>query len=241
MREVDNRHQQSDVDRAYNQNESELITCKAILFDLDGVLVDSGECVERTWRKWALHHQLDPERVVAAAHGRRAIETVQLVAPHLRADDELRRLAASESTISEGVYEIEGAGELIRGLPDGAWAIVTSGIRDVAEFRLRLVGIPTPRVMVCGDEITHGKPDPEGYLEAARRLGRTSEECLVIEDASPGITAARAAGMRVIAVAGTYAPEQLKAADAVVQKLADVSVRQNGKELLVSAISIFEG
>jgi mannitol-1-/sugar-/sorbitol-6-phosphatase len=211
-----------------------VITCKAILFDLDGVLVDSGECVERTWRKWALAHQLDPERVVEAAHGRRAIETVRLVAPNLSADDELARLAASESTTSEGVYEIAGAREIIHTLPDNAWAIVTSGIRDVAEFRLRLVGIPIPRVMVCGDEITRGKPDPEGYLQAAKRLGRSPEDCLVIEDASAGIEAARAAGMRVIAVAGTYPPEQLTAADAVVAKLGDLAVHPDRDELHVT-------
>jgi mannitol-1-/sugar-/sorbitol-6-phosphatase len=211
-----------------------VITCKAILFDLDGVLVDSGECVERTWRKWALAHQLDPERVVEAAHGRRAIETVRLVAPNLSADDELARLAASESTTSEGVYEIAGARELIHTLPDNAWAIVTSGIRDVAEFRLRLVGIPIPRVMVCGDEITRGKPDPEGYLQAAKRLGRSPEDCLVIEDASAGIEAARAAGMRVIAVAGTYPREQLTAADAVVAKLGDLAVQTDRDELRVT-------
>jgi mannitol-1-/sugar-/sorbitol-6-phosphatase len=224
---------------AHNENESVVITCKAILFDLDGVLVDSGECVERTWRKWALAHQLDPERVVEAAHGRRAIETVRLVAPNLSADDELAQLAASESTISEGVYEIAGARALIENLPNGTWAIVTSGIRSVAEFRLRLVGIPIPRVMVCGDEITRGKPDPEGYLQAAKRLGRFSGECLVIEDASPGITAAHAAGMQVIAVAGTYQPEELTSADAVVGKLTDLSVRHDSNDLYVSAKSLF--
>jgi mannitol-1-/sugar-/sorbitol-6-phosphatase len=219
---------------AYNENESVVITCKAILFDLDGVLVDSGECVQRTWRKWALAHHLDPERVVEAAHGRRAIETVRLVAPDLKADDELARLAASESTTSEGVYEIAGARSLIESLPDEAWAIVTSGIRDVAEFRLRLVGIPIPPVMVCGDEITRGKPDPEGYLQAAKRLGRAAEDCLVIEDAPAGIEAARGARMRVIAVAGTYPPEQLTSADAVVAKLGDLAVRHAGDELYVT-------
>jgi sugar-phosphatase len=213
---------------------SEVVKCKAILFDLDGVLVDSGECVERTWRKWALTHQLDPERVVAAAHGRRAIETVRLVAPQLQADEELARLAASESTISEGVYEIAAARSLIESLPNGVWAIVTSGIRDVAEFRLRLVGIPIPRVMICGDEITHGKPDPEGYLRAAKRLGRSSEECLVIEDTPAGIDAAHAGGMRVIAVAGTYPPEELTSADAVISQLSLLSIRNERDHLYVT-------
>ena len=150
------------------------LRCRAVLFDLDGVLVDSTECVERTWREWATRHDLDPERVISLAHGRRAIETVRLVAPELSADAELTALANSEATTSEGVYEIAGARELLARLPAGSWAIVTSGIRAVAEFRLRYTGLPVPPVMVCADEITRGKPDPEGYLLAAARLGRST-------------------------------------------------------------------
>src|ERR1700704_3113915 len=110
------------------------VSCKAILFDLDGVLVDSAECVERTWRAWATLHRLDPESVIALAHGRRAIETVRLIAPELSADAELIALAASEATTSNGVYEVTGARELLELLPADAWGVVTSGIRAVAEF-----------------------------------------------------------------------------------------------------------
>ena len=197
---------------------------KAIIFDLDGVLVDSAECIERTWRAWAIRNQLDPESVIAVAHGRRAIETVQLVAPQLSAEAELDSLAASESTTSEGVYEISGARELLEMLPADKWAVVTSGIRAVAEFRLRHAGLPVPPVMICADEISLGKPDPEGYLTAAERLGYSPAECLVIEDAPAGIDSARAAGMRVIAVATTYPPRMLTGADAIVERLTDLSV-----------------
>jgi sugar-phosphatase len=199
-------------------------SCKAILFDLDGVLVDSAECVERTWREWATRHRLDPESVIAVAHGRRTIETVQLVAPQLSAEVELTSLAASESTTSEGVYEIMGARELLELLPADKWAIVTSGIRAVAEFRLRHAVLPVPRVMICADEIERGKPDPEGYLTAAARLGYFDADCLVIEDAPAGIEAARSAGMRVIAIATTYTRRRLIEADAVVERLTDLSV-----------------
>ncbi|MEO8579825.1 MAG: HAD-IA family hydrolase [Gemmatimonadales bacterium] len=201
--------------------------CKAILFDLDGVLVDSAECVERTWRRWATEHRLDPETVIAAAHGRRAIETVRLVAPELSADAELAALAASESTTSEGINEIAGARELLQALPAGRWAIVTSGIRAVAEFRLRYTGLPIPSVMICADEIAHGKPNPEGYLTAAKRLGYSPADCIVIEDTPAGIEAAHAAGMRTIAVAGTYPREQLAPADAIVDRLADMNVARD--------------
>jgi sugar-phosphatase len=186
--------------------------------------------VERTWRNWAVQHRLNPESVIAAAHGRRAIETVQLVAPELSADAELAALAASESTTSEGVYEITGARELLELLPAESWGVVTSGIRAVAEFRLRYTRLPVPSVMICADEIARGKPDPEGYLSAAERLGYSGADCIVIEDTPAGIESAHRAGMRVIAIASTYGLQNLREADAVVERLADLSVTLDGDE-----------
>jgi len=195
--------------------------------------VDSAECVERTWRRWATDHHLNPESVIALAHGRRAIETVRLVAPQLVAEAELASLAASEATTTEGVYEIVGARELLALLPAGRWAVVTSGIRAVAEFRLRYTRLPVPSVMICADEIARGKPDPEGYLNAAAGLDKSSADCLVIEDTPAGIESAHAAGMRVIAIASTYPREQLGAANAVVASLADLSVVRDGDEIRI--------
>jgi len=189
-----------------------------ILFDLDGVLVDSTECVERSWRTWAVRRGLDPERVMQVAHGRRTIETVALVAPHLSLADEVAALEGVEAQTTEGVYEIPGARELLERLPSDAWAIVTSGVRAVATLRIRHTGLPMPRVLVCADEINRGKPDPEGYLSAAARLGRAPADCVVIEDTPPGLEAARAAGMRSIGVAGTY-PASALIADLVVPSL----------------------
>ena len=189
-----------------------------ILFDLDGVLVDSTECVERSWRTWAVRRGLDPERVMQVAHGRRTIETVALVAPHLSLADEVAALEGVEAQTTEGVYEIPGARELLERLPGDAWAIVTSGVRAVATLRIRHTGLPMPRVLVCADEINRGKPDPEGYLTAAARLGRVPADCVVIEDTPPGLEAARAAGMRSIGIAGTY-PASALIADLVVPSL----------------------
>jgi mannitol-1-/sugar-/sorbitol-6-phosphatase len=208
--------------------------CRAILFDLDGVLVNSAERVEKTWRDWATRHRLDPEHVIAMAHGRRTIETVRLVAPELSTDAELAVLETSEATNPEGVYEIDGARELLQLLPASRWAVVTSGIRAVAEFRLRYTGLPVPAVMICADEITRGKPDPEGYLAAAARLGYSTADCIVIEDAPAGIESAQAAGMRTIAITTTYPREGLQAADAVVSRLADLSVRLAGDEIEIN-------
>lgn len=200
------------------------LVCKAILFDLDGVLVDSAECVERAWRSWSAQHGLNAEDVIAVAHGRRTIETVRAVAPHLDVLSEVSALELQEGMTSEGIYEIEGARELIARLPTNRWAVVTSGTRAIASFRLNLVKIPIPAVMVCADEISHGKPHPEGYLTAASRLGFQAKECVVIEDTPPGIEAAHAGGIRAIAVAATYPREALLDADAIVERLADLEV-----------------
>ena len=158
------------------------------------------------------------------AHGRRTIETVHLIAPELSADAELATLAASEATTSEGIYEIAGARELLQALPSDRWAVVTSGIRPVAEFRLRHTRLPVPSVMICADEIARGKPNPEGYLSAAARLGHSAADRIVIEDTTAGIESAHTAGMRVIAIASTYPRERLTTADAVVERLTDLSV-----------------
>ena len=203
---------------------SSLGAATAILFDLDGVLVDSAECVERTWRKWAARHGLDPDRVLQVAHGRRTVETVPLVAPHLVVADEVAALEGAESHITEGVYEVPGARELLERLPADAWAIVTSGVRSVATLRIRHTHLPMPRVLVCADEITRGKPDPEGYLTAAERLGKKPADCVVIEDTPAGLEAARAAGMPSIGIVGTYPAPALVMADLVVPSLSALPV-----------------
>ncbi len=190
----------------------------AILFDLDGVLVDSTECVERSWRKWAARHGLDADRILQVAHGRRTVETIPLVAPHLVVADEVAALEGVEAHTTEGVYEVPGARELLEGLRADAWAIVTSGVRSVATLRIRHTGLPIPQVLVCADEINRGKPDPEGYLIAAARLGRAPADCVVIEDTPAGLEAARTGGMRSIGIVGTY-PASALIADLVVPSL----------------------
>lgn len=205
-----------------------------MLFDLDGVLVDSAECVERTWHRWAEANDLNPAEVIRAAHGRRTIETIQAVAPHLVAGAEVARLAASESKETEGVYEIPGARELLNSLTDSSWAVVTSGIRAVAELRMCHTGLRAPPVLIWADEIKVGKPNPEGYLIAAARLGVEPERCVVIEDAPPGIeAAARASGMRAIGITGTYEGDALASADRIVPSVAWMEVETSGSDLQV--------
>lgn len=198
--------------------------CSAILFDLDGVLVDSTRSVARQWRLWAQENGVDPEQVLKIAHGRRTVEVVRLLAPHLPAEEEVQKLEQREAADTEGVTVMPGAADLVRSIPDGRWAVATSGTRYLATSRLRLGNLPIPRVLVSADEVVKGKPDPEPFLKGAELLGMNAEECLVIEDAPAGIRAAHAGGMKVIALPSTYPVSELQEADAVVQELQKIRV-----------------
>jgi sugar-phosphatase len=200
-----------------------MFVCQAVLFDLDGVLVDSKISVERIWRKWTLKHGIDYDRLIAIAHGRRSIETIREIAPHLDAVAEAQRVDLAEANDPEGIVAVPGALELLNTLPADRWAVVTSGERVLAEARLRFAGLPFPPLMISGDLVTQGKPHPEGYLKAAERLSIAPEQCVVIEDAPIGIRAARAAGMSAIALSTTFTPEHLQEADICIPSLEAVA------------------
>jgi sugar-phosphatase len=202
--------------------------CAAILFDLDGVLVDSTGSVGRQWRIWARERGIDEEKVIAIAHGVRAVEVVRTVAPHLDAEAEVRSLEKREAADHDGVSVMPGAVDLVRSIPEGRWGVVTSGSRYLATARLRLAGVPVPRVMITADDVVNGKPHPEPYLKGAESLGVNPGECLVIEDAPAGIRAAHAGGMKVIGLTSTYQASALGEADFVVAKLAQIHVVTDG-------------
>ena len=207
-----------------------IFNCSAILFDLDGVLVDSTRSVSRLWRRWATENSIDPEKVLAIAHGVRTVEVVQRLAPHLDVEAEVQRIERRESEDTDGVAVMPGATDLIRSIPDGRWCVVTSGTRLLAAARLRLAGLPTPRVLVTADEVSNGKPHPEPYLKGAQLLGFDPVDCLVIEDAPAGIQSAHAGGMKAIGLASTFPASELHEADAVVSALQQIRVGvQDGK------------
>lgn len=207
-----------------------ILACDAILFDLDGVLIDSSACITRNWAAWAAPHGINVAAIMAVAHGVRSIETIREVAPHLDAEAEAARLLALEVADTDGVIAMPGAHSLLASLPDGAWTIVTSGNRELAAARLAAVGLPVPAQMVTADDVTQGKPAPEPYLLGARRLGVATDRCLVVEDAPAGIQAGRSAGIRVLGVASTHTPEDLLAngVTAVANRLADIAVGDAG-------------
>lgn len=213
-------------------------TCDALAFDLDGVLVDSTAVVERTWRRWAEAHGFDFEAVMRIAHGRPARDTVRLVAPQLDAESEAARLAAEEAHETNGLIRIDGAAQLVNSLPNGRWAVATSGTRQIALTRLTYAGVLVPAVLVTADDVERGKPDPEAYVLAAKGLGVPPERVVVIEDTPAGIKAGQAAGMRVIAVATTYPREELEQGDVVIQRLSDIRISADGGRSGFFAISI---
>lgn len=202
----------------------------AVLFDMDGVLVDSWESIRRHWRAWAERHRLDVEAVMAQVHGKAGLDIIRATAPHLDAERETLLLAELEAADTEGVRRIDGADRLLAGLPAGRWAVVTSARENVARSRLQAVCLPVPEVLVTASEIRRGKPAPDGYLLAAERLGFAPESCLVVEDSPAGVEAAHRAGMKVIAVLSTHSAEELPESDAVAARLEDlqVTVRPDG-------------
>ena len=190
-----------------------------LLFDLDGTLVDSRAVVERQWRRLCERLGLDFAELLAVLHGVRSADVIRAFAPDADVEAEAAALDAAEQEDTEGLEVVLGAPELLARLAPGSWAVVTSGHRTLAEGRLRAVGLPVPAVMVCGDEVENGKPDPEGYLTAAKLLGAAPVSCVVVEDAPAGVQAARAAGMRVIGITTTHPASALADASLVIDDL----------------------
>jgi len=190
------------------------ITCGALLFDLDGVLVDSTPAVVRVWTKWAVAHGFDPEEVVRRAHGRPSIATIREYLPHADYEAENRKVEHGELNDLDGVVPLPGARELLEALPADRWTIVTSCTRALAQARLRAAGLPIPERFVTCDDVKNGKPNPEPYLKGAFFLGLPATDCVVVEDAPAGIRAGKAASARVIACRTTSSEPELKAAGA---------------------------
>jgi sugar-phosphatase len=185
------------------------IFCAGLLFDMDGVLVDSTPAVARVWTRWAARHGFDAAEVVHRAHGRPSITTVREYLPngdHLAENKEIER---DEITDLDGVVPLPGALELLSALPRQRWTIVTSCSRRLAEVRLKTSGLPRPEVFVTSSDIQNGKPAPDPYLKGAEVLGFAPRDCVVVEDAPAGVRSGKAAGARVVALRTTMTEEEL--------------------------------
>lgn len=210
---------------------------KGILFDIDGTLIDSTATVEGSWGTWANEYGVDYDEVLKVCHGRRTEDVVaQFVAPRHRVAATARQLALQELADLEGVLALPGARRVLDALPRSHWAAVTSGPRSLMAARLAAAQLPAPKVLIGAEDVSTGKPSPDGYLKAAAALGFDVQECLVVEDAPAGVGAGRAAGAQVLAVTTTHHAAELADADVVVTDLSRVSVEvtDRGVALLIT-------
>jgi sugar-phosphatase len=188
-------------------------TYAAFLFDMDGTMIDSTTVAERVWSEWAVRNGVDPAALLAVVHGVRAEDTIRRFAREgADIDAETARLTQAEIAAVDGILAVPGIEAFIANLAADQWAVVTSAPRDLAVRRFEAAGLPVPPTMVTAEDVERGKPDPEGYLKAAARLGVPIGECLVFEDAPAGIAAGRAAGADVVVVGGHASAEGCLAA-----------------------------
>lgn len=209
------------------------ICCAACLFDLDGVLINSTPAVARVWRRWAIEHGFDPTEVVARAHGRPSLTTVQEYLPNADHEAENREVERREIKDLEGVVPLPGALDLLASLPQDRWTIVTSCTRPLAEVRIKAAGLPIPRRLITSNDIQNGKPHPEPYLKGAAALGFPASDCVVFEDVPAGVRSGKSAGCRVIAFTNTVASAPLRdeGADWILKNCADLRLLDHASQL----------
>ncbi|MFJ2906738.1 HAD-IA family hydrolase [Streptomyces sp. NPDC087212] len=205
-------------------------SCAAVLFDMDGTLIDSAASIERVWTEFAVGRGLPVAEVLAALPGRTARD---ILAGFLASPEEVRaeaaRIRSTQIRSADGIEPVPGARELVAALPPGRWAVVTSAPGEVARARLAAAGLPVPAVLVAEESVTRGKPDPEGFARAAGELGVAPSACVVFEDAEVGLRAGRAAGARCVGV-GTAPPSS--SAHAWVSDLRGLAVGRDTAGLL---------
>ncbi|HMD06159.1 MAG TPA: HAD family hydrolase [Candidatus Acidoferrum sp.] len=207
------------------------IQCSAVLFDMDGVLVDSTPAVARVWTSWALEHGLVPDEVVRKAHGRPSLATIIELLPHGDHDAENREVERREIEDISDVVALPGALDLLQAIPEARWTIVTSASRRLAEVRLRAAGLPVPRHLVTASDLQRGKPFPDPYLKGAKVLGISPADCVVAEDAASGVLSGKAAGARVLGLLTTSTEEELLSAgaDCIAADLSALSLDPQGQ------------
>jgi sugar-phosphatase len=216
------------------------VAYRGLLFDLDGVLIDSTPVVARVWSRWALEHGFDPEDTVRRAHGRPSLTTIRELLPNADAEAENRKVEQGEIEDVEGVVPLPGTRELLSSLDPERWTIVTSCTRTLAKTRLTAAGLPIPERLLTSSDVKFGKPNPEPYLKGAALLGVPAQECVVFEDAPAGIRSGKGAGAIVIAFTTTAPEPELDeaGADFVLSGFPDLSISsKNGCGLIRLAVT----
>jgi sugar-phosphatase len=187
-----------------------------VLFDMDGVLIDTSVAVTDAYTDWARAKDLEPEEVLAIVHGRRTIEVAAIFGFGDEAESEADRIEKAIADRASRENGIEPTCDLYRSLDPKRVAVATSARRATALTNLRVLGLEHPEVLVTGQDVESGKPSPDPYLLAAERIGADPTRCVVVEDAPAGIQAGKAAGAHVVALATTHEADELGEADQVI-------------------------
>jgi mannitol-1-/sugar-/sorbitol-6-phosphatase len=209
------------------------IRCKAILFDMDGILISSIGSVERSWTKWALLRGVDPAPARETAHGRRAVETIAKFRPDLDSEKELKVIEDIEIEDNEGLTVLPGVLQLLAALPPDRWTVVTSATERLARVRMSTGGIPVPAQLITAERVKRGKPDPEPFLAGAALLGVAPAGCVVFEDSPSGVVAGRDAGCIVVATTFSHPAQSLEAANYVVRDLTGIHIESASDEIVI--------
>lgn len=212
------------------------VEVRGILFDMDGVLVSSVGSVNRCWRRWAEHYGVPNAETYEVPHGKRAVDIIAELKPDIDKVEGLRLIEDMEIEDVADLQVLPGVRELLRSLPAERWSIVTSATRRLLVGRLAAAGLPVPELIISGDMVERGKPDPEPYRRGAELIHARPVDCLVVEDAPNGVRAGIAAGCRVLGVEGTHARQELLDAGAtwVVGSLTSVRAEADGDGLKLS-------
>ena len=209
-----------------------ILQLRAILFDMDGVLVSSTVADERSWLRWARLREMEETFSIHETHGRRTVDTIRALRPDLDPMEEELLLEGYDAEDRDGLRVFPGVVSLLSSLPPDKWAIVTSASGRLMRSRLTHAGVPISAVVVTSEMVQHGKPNPEPYVLGARLLGFPPGECLVIEDAPSGIAAGKAAGCKVLAVTSSHDAAELSEADWIIPELSGITVHAEAAGLL---------
>jgi mannitol-1-/sugar-/sorbitol-6-phosphatase len=216
-----------------------VVNAEALLFDLDGVLVDSAAAIDRHWREFANWYELDADLLLGRTHGRRAADTIMNLGGQLPVDpsEAIARYETMEVGDQVGVGPLPGAPEVLALLSVCNWAVVTSGSMAVAQARLKTAGLPEPPVLICAQDVVRGKPDPAPYAQGALQLGLRPERTLAVEDSPAGVESARAAGCATMALTTTHNLGDLTSANYACSNLRGVEVLRADEELIQLRVS----
>ena len=202
------------------------LNCNAIIFDMDGTLINTNDCIEKVWHNWGRKYNVVINEV---PHGCTAFETIKLIAPHIDAEKAAIDMEKMVFNEIENVKLIPGVKEFINKLPRGSWTIATSASYELAVANLQQVGIPVPKAMITAESVTNGKPHPEPFIKAAELLKTPTNKCIVFEDSLMGVKSAYNAGAKVIGITTTHSKDELDLASTTINDFRDIEIKISNK------------